>query len=64
MRQAFEIIAASKHARRVFFIALSFTLLLRWRNYMIEFKDVGVRRDGRELFAGASFQLHPAIKLA
>ena len=30
---------------------------------MIEFKDVGVRRDGRELFAGASFQLHPGHKV-
>lgn len=30
---------------------------------MIEFKDVGVRRDGRELFAGASFQLHPGHKI-
>ena len=30
---------------------------------MIEFKDVGVRRDGRELFAGASFQLHPGQKI-
>ena len=30
---------------------------------MIEFKDVGVRRDGRELFADASFQLHPGHKV-
>lgn len=30
---------------------------------MIEFKDVAVRRDGRELFAGASFQLHPGHKV-
>ncbi len=30
---------------------------------MIEFKDVAVRRDGRELFAGASFQLHPGQKV-
>ena len=30
---------------------------------MIEFKDVGVRRDGRELFAGAGFQLHPGHKV-
>ncbi|MGA4439301.1 ATP-binding cassette domain-containing protein [Psychrobacter pocilloporae] len=30
---------------------------------MIEFKDVGVRRDGRELFAGTSFQLHPGHKV-
>ena len=30
---------------------------------MIEFKDVGVRRDGRELFSGASFQLHPGHKV-
>ena len=30
---------------------------------MIEFKDVGVRRDGRELFAEASFQLHPGHKV-
>ncbi|WP_201615594.1 ABC-F family ATP-binding cassette domain-containing protein [Psychrobacter urativorans] len=30
---------------------------------MIEFKDVGVRRDGRELFSGASFQLHPNQKI-
>lgn len=30
---------------------------------MLEFKDVGVRRDGRELFAGASFQLHPGHKV-
>ena len=30
---------------------------------MIEFKDVSVRRDGRELFAGASFQLHPNHKI-
>lgn len=63
MRQAFEIIAAYKYARRVFFIALSFILLLRRRNYMIEFKDVAVRRDGRGLFAGASFQLHPGQKV-
>ena len=30
---------------------------------MIEFKDVAVRRDGRELFSGASFQLHPNQKI-
>lgn len=30
---------------------------------MIEFKDVSVRRDGRELFSGASFQLHPGHKV-
>ena len=30
---------------------------------MIEFKDVSVRRDGRELFSGASFQLHPNHKI-
>ncbi len=30
---------------------------------MIEFKDVSVRRDGRELFAEASFQLHPGHKV-
>ncbi|GAA0323985.1 ATP-binding cassette domain-containing protein [Psychrobacter aestuarii] len=30
---------------------------------MIELKDVGVRRDGRELFSGASFQLHPKQKV-
>lgn len=30
---------------------------------MIEFKDVSVRRDGRILFSGASFQLHPGHKV-
>ncbi len=30
---------------------------------MIEFKDVSVRRDGRVLFADASFQLHPNHKI-
>ncbi len=30
---------------------------------MIEFKDVSVRRDGRVLFSGASFQLHPNQKI-
>lgn len=30
---------------------------------MIEFKDVSIRRDGRELFSGASFQLHPGHKV-
>ena len=30
---------------------------------MIEFKDVAVRRDGRELFSDASFQLHPNQKI-
>ncbi|WP_367109049.1 ABC-F family ATP-binding cassette domain-containing protein [uncultured Psychrobacter sp.] len=30
---------------------------------MIEFKDVSVRRDGRMLFSGASFQLHPGQKI-
>ena len=30
---------------------------------MIEFKDVSVRRDGRELFSGTSFQLHPGHKV-
>ena len=30
---------------------------------MIELKDVSVRRDGRELFSGASFQLHPKQKV-
>ena len=30
---------------------------------MIEFKAVGVRRDGRELYARPSFQLHPGHKV-
>jgi len=30
---------------------------------MIEFKEVAVRRDGRVLFSGANFQLHPNQKI-
>lgn len=31
--------------------------------FMIEFKEVAVRRDGRVLFSGANFQLHPNQKI-
>ncbi len=41
----------------------TFFIIVEIKKDMIEFKDVGVRRDGRELFAGASFQLHPGHKV-
>ncbi len=41
----------------------SFFTNIETKKDMIEFKDVGVRRDGRELFSGASFQLHPGHKV-
>ena len=44
-------------------LVTAFSNTLEIKTPMIEFKDVSVRRDGRELFSGASFQLHPNHKI-